>query len=76
MVVKTDYIIFFVWPPLSETGMELSGNNLFNPRSGIRYPNIHCVTGKGFCLKKNKKIYFGTMASTSITAGEAQPQYT
>ena len=48
----------------------------FNPRSGMRYPNIHCVTGKGFCLKKNKKIYFGTMASNSITAGEAQPQYT
>ena len=47
-----------------------------NPRSGIRYSNIHCVTGKGFCLKKSRKTYFGTMASTSITADEARPQYT
>ena len=27
----------------------------------MRYSNIHCVTGKGFCLKKSKKTYFGTM---------------
>ena len=48
----------------------------FNPRSGMRYSNIHCVTGKGFCLKNSKKNIFGTMASTSITPDEAQPQYT
>ena len=48
---------------------------LINPRSGMRYSNIHCVTGKGFCLKKSQKTYFGTMASTSITADEAQTQY-
>ena len=29
--------------------------NGLNPRSGMRYFNIHCVTGKGFCLKKAEK---------------------